>query len=173
MGISHDFSSGGSRIRCGDNEDDAGTTGTGASKPESRTAQDSPIDGDATLRGNPIPEKAQDVGHNDGGDPEPSVSMHRFRFRKRKDGKRERNAWRGRKMKHNVEAGEVLQEDMRSGGFGLSSNEQIILVDAVLAEENANEVCCISLRSSSYQKQTPTALADIGSGDYATGNRHS
>ena len=155
VGISEYTSSSSSSSEGEDNEDDGGSTGTGASKPESRTVQDSPIDGDTTSRGNPAPEKDQDVDHNDGGDVGPSVSKRRFRLRKKKDDKRERKERRERKKKDDVEAGQIPQdEDRRGGGFGLSSNEQIIPADAVLAKENVNEVCFKSLHRGSYRGLT-------------------
>ena len=54
-----------------------------------RTVQESPVVGDAMLRGKPVPEKGQDVDHKKGGDPEPRVSNCRFRLRRRKDEKSE------------------------------------------------------------------------------------
>ena len=157
VGISDDSSSSSSSSESEDSEDDTGSAGTRASKPkpQTETVPDSPIDRDATLRGNPIPEDNQDVDHSDGGDHEPGVSKRRFRLRRKKGEKRGRKARRERKKQSDIETGEVPQDvDKRIGGFGLLSNEQIIPADAVLAEENANEVCFMPPHCSSCQKLT-------------------
>ena len=156
VGISDDSSSSSESSESEDNEDDAGSTGTRASKSKTHTdaVLDSPIDQDATLRGNPVPENNQDVDHSDGGDPEPGVSKNRFRLRGKKGG-RGHKARREKKKQGDIEASEVPQDvDKRSGGFGLSSNEQITPADAVLAKENANEVCFVSFHWGSNQKLT-------------------
>lgn len=157
VGISDDSSSSSSSSESEYSDDDDGSTGTRASKPKSPsdTVPDSRIDQDATLRGNSVLMNDEDADHSDGGDPEPGVSKHRFRLRRKKGGKRGRKAQRERKKPQDVEIGEVPQDvDRRSGGFGLSSNEQITPADAVLAEKNANEVCFVSLYHAPYQKLT-------------------
>lgn len=153
VGISDDSSSSSSSSESEDSEDDAGSTRTKASKPRINTLPDSPIDQDETLRGNPIQENDKDVDHNDDGvDSEPGTSRRRFGLRMKKGGKRRK---RGKKKQCDIETGEVSQNaDKRSGGFGLLSNEQMTPADAVLAEENANEVCFVSFLCSSCRKLT-------------------
>lgn len=141
VGISDDSSS---SYESEDSEDDAASTGTSASKrkPHNDTVPDDQIDQDATLRGKPGPENGMDGDHSDGENPEAGFSKHRFRLRRKKDRKRQRKARHGKAKQDDIEAGGVLQDASKGiGGFGLSSKEQNIPADAVLAEENVNEVC--------------------------------
>lgn len=145
VGISDDSSS---SSESEDSEDDTASTGT---RVHHNTDPDSQTDQDATLRGKPVLEDDQD----DGGNPETGFSKHRFRLRRKKDRKRRRKA-RGEKAKQgDIEAGEVPRDtNKKNGGFGLSSKEQNTPADAVLAEENANEVCLV-FSPPSHQKLTP------------------
>ena len=127
-----------------DNGDDAASIGTRATKLRVRktTTLDETMDQDATLRGNTALENDTDGDHSDGGNPEPAISKRRFRLRRKKGGKRRHKSQREKAKQGDVESGEVAQEaDRKGGGFALSSKEQITPADAVLAEENANEVC--------------------------------
>ena len=156
VGISDDSNSSSGGSESEDSEDDARSTGTRASKPKSciDTVPDSPTDQDATLRGNSVSENNQDVDHSEGVEPEPGSSKPRFRLRRKKSGKRMRREHCKRKKQGDIETGEVPQDtDKRSGGFGLSSNEQTIPADAILAKQNANEVFIPSIYSS-YQNLT-------------------
>ena len=145
VGISDDS---GSTSEGEDSEDEAGSTGTRATKLRLRTNtfSDTSMDPDNTLRGAPVLEDDQDGDHSDGGTSEPEVTKRRFRLRRKKDGKRRRRMRREKAKEGDIEMGEVSQdaEKGKSGGFGLSSKEQITPADAVLAEESANEVCFFS-----------------------------
>jgi hypothetical protein len=75
--------------------------------------------------------------------PQSDVVKRRFRFCRKKDGKQRRKARFGKRVEwEDVEMGEVsLYKDKIGGvGFGLSSKEQITPEDAVLVQENVNEV---------------------------------
>jgi len=142
VGISDDS---GSSSESEDSEGEAGSAGTGTGELRLRkdTYSDGSTDRDATLRGKPALENDEDGDHSGGEAPEPDVSKRRFRLRRKKGGKRRRKAQREKRTEpQDVEMGEVTQDaDKRGiGGFGLSSREQITPADAVLAEENANEV---------------------------------
>ena len=138
VGISDDSSS---SSESEESEDGSGSTGT---KPNLRnsTFSDGPVDPDATLRGKPTSENGQDGDHSGGDVSEPGVTRRRFRLRRRKDGKRQQKARHRKAKQEDVEMGEIPQETDKgkSGGFGLSSKEQITPADAILAEENVNEV---------------------------------
>ena len=174
VGISDDS---GSSSESEDTQDDAASTGTKASKRKTlnNSATGGQIDQDATLRGQPGPENDPDGDRSDGGNPEAGFSKHRFRLRKKKERKRQRNAQREKAKQGDIEAGEFPQDaNKRNGGFGLSSKEQTIPADAVLAEENVNEV-----RFAFLALPLPTSdalhivFADIRSGDHAAGDHHS
>ena len=149
VGISDDS---GSSSESDDSEGDTGSTGTRTSKPKPRktAVSDGSTDPDTTLRGKPVPENDQDGNHSDGEASEPDGTKRRFRLRRKKDGKRRRRGRREKRAEQeDIEMGEIPQETDRgrSGGFGLSSKEQLTPADAVLAEESANEVCLVLLDS--------------------------
>ena len=136
VGISDDSSS---SSEGEESEDETGSTGTCA-KPRQSTS-DSPTDPDATLRGKPGLESDKD-GHSDGGASEQGTAKLRFRLRRKKDRKRRRGGRDKKEKQSDIEMGKVNKDvdNGRSGGFGLSSKEQITPADAVLAEESVNEV---------------------------------
>ena len=142
VGISDDSSSSSSSSELEDSGDDGISTGTGVSerKPHNPTVLDGQVDQDATPRENAVPENDQDGGSGGGGNPEAGFSKRRFRLRRKKDKKRHRKARREKTNHDDIESGDVPQDTNKIGGFGLSSKEQIISADAVLPEENANEV---------------------------------
>ena len=142
VGISDDS---GSSSESEDSGDETGSieSRTTRSKLRNSTFSDSPIDPVPTLRGNPISEEDQDGDHSAGGTSEPGVTKRRrFRLRRKKDEKRRRKARREEAKQGDIEMGEIPRgaENGRSGGFGLSSKEQITPADAVLAKESVNEV---------------------------------
>lgn len=154
VGISDDS---GSSSESEDSEDETGSIGTRAtkSKPRSSTLSDDPIDPDATLRGRPGLENDQDGDHSAGGTSEPGVTKRRFRLRRKKDGKRRRKAQHEEAKQGDIEMGDVPQDadNGKSGGFGLSSKEQITPADAVMAEESVNEVSSLLLWLSFYSER--------------------
>ena len=142
VGISDDSSS---SSEGEDSEDEAGSTGTRATKLKlcTNVFSETSMDPGDTLRGAPVLEDDQDGDHSDGGTSEPGVTKRRFRLGRKKDGKRRRKMRRAKEKEGpDIEMGELSQdtEKGKSGGFGLSSKEQITPADAVLAEESANEV---------------------------------
>ena len=157
VGISDDSSSSSSSSESEDNRDDGASIEFRASerKPHNLTVLDGQVDQDATLRGNPgISENDQDGEDGDGGDPEAGFSKRRFRLH-RKRGKKHHRKARREKKHGDIESGEAPQDASKNGGFGLSSKEQILPADAVLPEENANEVCSVSPFPSLCQKLIP------------------
>ena len=140
VGISDDSSS---SSESEDSEDDAASTRTRGSKRklQNNTVPDDQKDQNATPQGKPVRDNDQGGDHSDSGDPEAGFSKRRFRLHKKKDRKSRRKARREKAKQGDIETGDVPQDtNKRNGGFGLSSKEQIIPADAVLAEENANEV---------------------------------
>ena len=86
-------------------------------------------------------ENDRDGGHSDGGNPEPAISMHRFRLHRKKGGKLQCKSQREKAKQGDIESGEIPQEaDRKGGGFALSSKEQITPADAALAEGSDHEV---------------------------------
>ena len=175
VGISDDSSS---SSESDDSGDETGSTGTTPTKPKHRTStfSDGLADPEATLSGQPTLENGQDGDHSGGDTSEPGGTRRRFRLRRKKGGKH------GQKTKHkkvkegDIEMGDVPQDTDkgRSGGFGLSSKEQITPADAVLAEESVNEVRPSSFDCRSDQKaDTPrTVFADPGPRDHAAWDHH-
>ena len=141
VGISDDS---GSSSESEGSEDETGSIGTRATKSKLRssTLSDGPMDLDTTLRGKSTSDNDQDGDNSAGGTSEPGVTKRRFRLRRKKDGKRRRKSRREETKQEDVEMGDIPQntDNGRSGGFGLSSKEQITPADAVLAEKSANEV---------------------------------
>jgi len=153
VGISDDSGSSSSSSETEVSDDEAASTATRMSNriPRINTIGDGAVDQDATLRGNPILESAHGGDHSEGGDQEIGVSKRRFRLRRKKGGKN-RKARRDGAKQGDAETGEGPQDtDKKGGGFGLSSKEQIIPADAVLAEESANEVCFALLHCCPYR----------------------
>ena len=173
VGISDDSSSSSESEDC---EDDAASSESRASKRRLREnlVSDEQVDQDATLRGKPGSENNKDGEHSDDENPEAGFSKHRFRLRKKKERKRQRKAEREKVKQGDIETGEVPQEaNKRNGGFGLSSKEQTTPADAILAKENANEVCVAPFPSPPAKSETlHVVFANIGPGDHAAGDHH-
>jgi hypothetical protein len=175
VGISDDS---GSISESEDSENETGLTGAGENKHKHRedTTSDGSVDQDVILRGNPTTENGQDGDHSDSEASESDVVKRRFRFCRKKDGKQRRKTrFRKRVEREDVEMGEVSQYKDKIGGvgFGLSSKEQITPEDAVLVQENVNEVGPVLFDSRLHRTLTwCLVFADCGSCDHASGNHH-
>lgn len=175
VGISDDS---GSTSKSEDSENETGLTGTGANKYRHHedTTSDGSVDQDATMRENPTTENGQDGDHGDSEASESDVVKRQFRFCRKRDGKQWHKTRFGKRVEQeDVEMGEVSQYKDKIGGvgFGLLSKEQITPKDAVLVQENVNEVGPVLFDSRLHRTLTwCLVFADCGSCDHDSGNHH-